>query len=80
MTMSNVAGQPVPGVEPGAITNFADVPLHGAKTAEPATEAAVAEHIAAAAAAHGYTAEQLDWATPRASTSSRSTSPPTVTP
>ncbi|WP_163685618.1 methylmalonyl-CoA mutase [Mycolicibacterium gadium] len=64
MTMSNVAGQPVPGVEPGAITNFADVPLHGAKTAEPATEAAVAEHIAAAAAAHGYTAEQLDWATP----------------
>ncbi|MBY0288274.1 MAG: methylmalonyl-CoA mutase [Mycobacteriaceae bacterium] len=64
MTMSNVAGQPVPGVEPGAITNFADVPLHGEKTAEPATEAAVAEHIAAAAAAHGYTPEQLDWATP----------------
>ncbi|ORB68912.1 methylmalonyl-CoA mutase [Mycolicibacterium tusciae] len=64
MTMSNVAGQPVPGVEPGAITNFADVPLHGAKTAEPATEAAVAEHVAAAAAAHGYTAEQLDWVTP----------------
>lgn len=64
MTMSNVAGQPVPGVEPGTIANFADVPLHGEKAAEPATEAAVAEHIAAAAAAHGYTAEQLDWVTP----------------
>lgn len=64
MTMSNVAGQPVPDVEPGTTINFADVPLHGEKAAEPATEAAVAEHIAAAAAAHGYTAEQLDWATP----------------
>ena len=29
------------------------------------------------AAAHGYTPEQLDWSTPRASTSSRCTSPPT---
>jgi methylmalonyl-CoA mutase len=50
-------------VKPG-ITNFADVPLHGEKIGEPATEAAVSEHIAAAAAAHGYTADQLDWATP----------------
>ena len=32
--------------------------------AEPATESAVVEHVAAAAAAHGYTAEQLDWSTP----------------
>ena len=55
MTMSNVAG---------AIANFADVPLHGERTGEPATAAAVSEHVAAAAAAHGYTADQLDWATP----------------
>jgi methylmalonyl-CoA mutase len=47
-----------------SIANFADVPLHGEKTAEPATEAAVTEYVAAAAQAHGYTAEQLDWATP----------------
>ena len=44
--------------------SFADVPLHGDRAAEPATEAAVAELVAAAAAAHGYTADQLDWATP----------------
>ncbi len=55
MTVSNVTG---------AIASFADVPLHGEKTGEPATEAAVSEHVAAAAAAHGYTADQLDWATP----------------
>ena len=62
--MSNVAGQPTPGVTPGPVANFADVPLYGEKTAEPASEAAVSEHVAAAAAAHGYTADQLDWATP----------------
>ncbi|MGZ8746119.1 MAG: methylmalonyl-CoA mutase [Mycobacterium sp.] len=55
MTVSNVTG---------AIASFADVPLYGEKTGEPATEAAVSEHVAAAAAAHGYTADQLDWATP----------------
>ena len=64
MTVSNVAGQPTPGVTPGTVANFADVPLYGEKTAEPASEAAVSEHVAAAAAAHGYTADQLDWATP----------------
>ena len=46
------------------VGSFADVPLHGERAGEPATEAAVAEHVAAAAAAHGYTADQLDWATP----------------
>jgi methylmalonyl-CoA mutase len=46
------------------IGSFADVPLHGERTGEPATEAAVATHVEAAAAAHGYTPEQLDWATP----------------
>jgi methylmalonyl-CoA mutase len=46
------------------IGSFADVPLHGDRSGEPATEAAVAEHVAAAAAAHGYTPDQLDWVTP----------------
>ena len=46
------------------VGSFADVPLHGERAGRPATEAGVAEHVAAAAAAHGYTADQLDWATP----------------
>jgi methylmalonyl-CoA mutase len=54
MTVSDVAG----------IANFADVPLYGEKTVEPVTESAVGEHVAAAAAAHGYSVDQFDWATP----------------
>ena len=46
------------------VPSFAEVPLHGERPAEAPTEAAVAEHVAAAAAAHGYTAEQLEWQTP----------------
>jgi methylmalonyl-CoA mutase len=46
------------------IGSFADVPLHGERTGEPATEAAVGRHVDAAAAAHGYTPDQLDWVTP----------------
>jgi methylmalonyl-CoA mutase len=46
------------------IGSFADVPLHGERGGEPVTAAAVAAHVQAAAAAHGYTAEQLDWHTP----------------
>jgi methylmalonyl-CoA mutase len=46
------------------IGSFADIPLHGDRAGKPATHAAVAEHVAAAAAAHGYTPDQLDWATP----------------
>jgi methylmalonyl-CoA mutase len=46
------------------IGSFADVPLHGERSGEPATEAAVAKSVAAAAAAHGYTPDQLDWTTP----------------
>jgi methylmalonyl-CoA mutase len=46
------------------IGSFADIPLHGDRDGEPATAAAVAKHVEAAAAAHGYTPEQLDWATP----------------
>src|ERR1700739_2724431 len=46
------------------VGSFADVALHGDGAAAPPTEADVTAHIAAAAAAHGYTAEQLDWHTP----------------
>jgi methylmalonyl-CoA mutase len=49
---------------PEVIGSFADVPLHGERTASPATEAAVDAYVATAATAHGYTAEQLTWATP----------------
>jgi methylmalonyl-CoA mutase len=63
MAVSDVADQAAPGVTP-SIGSFADVPLQGERTPTPATEAAVDEHVAAAAAAHGYAAEQLTWATP----------------
>jgi methylmalonyl-CoA mutase len=46
------------------IASFADVPLRGDREGAPATESAVTEHVAAAAVAHGYTADQLDWVTP----------------
>ncbi|MCV7179922.1 methylmalonyl-CoA mutase [Mycolicibacterium sphagni] len=46
------------------VPSFADVPLHGERPATAPTEAAVTEHVAAAASAHGYTAEQLEWQTP----------------
>ncbi|TFV60677.1 methylmalonyl-CoA mutase [Mycobacterium sp. PS03-16] len=46
------------------IGSFADVPLSGAAGGPAATADAVTAHIAAAAAAHGYTPEQLDWVTP----------------
>ena len=65
MTSSDVAGGPA--AAPQSVTpipSFADVPLHGERTATPATDAAVSEYVAAAAGAHGYTAEQLDWETP----------------
>ena len=47
-----------------AIGSFAEVPLHGDRSAEPATASAVQAGVAAAAAAHGYTPDQLTWATP----------------
>ncbi|EID15104.1 methylmalonyl-CoA mutase [Mycobacterium xenopi RIVM700367] len=46
------------------IGSFADVPLHSDITGEPVTEAAVEKRVAAAASAHGYTPEQLEWHTP----------------
>ncbi|BBZ08130.1 methylmalonyl-CoA mutase [Mycolicibacterium doricum] len=62
MTANDLAGTPAPAA-PG-VRSFADVPLHGEHTGAPPNDAAVADHIAAAAAAHGYTPEQLDWVTP----------------
>ncbi|KAA0101251.1 methylmalonyl-CoA mutase [Mycolicibacterium sp. P1-18] len=46
------------------IANFADVPLHGEGAPAGAAPQDVDELVSAAAAAHGYTAEQLDWMTP----------------
>ncbi|MDX1872714.1 methylmalonyl-CoA mutase [Mycolicibacterium sp. 120266] len=46
------------------IGSFADIPLHGETTPAAPTAEAVAELTANAAAAHGYTPEQLDWVTP----------------
>lgn len=46
------------------IDSFADVPLTGDSVAPAPTQAEVSQQVAAAAAAHGYAAEQLDWATP----------------
>ncbi|OBK70392.1 methylmalonyl-CoA mutase [Mycobacterium sp. 1274761.0] len=51
-------------METTGIGSFADVPLHSERATEPATESAVTEHIAAAAEAHGYAPEQLQWSTP----------------
>ncbi|MHC9292775.1 methylmalonyl-CoA mutase [Mycobacterium sp. LTG2003] len=46
------------------IRSFADVPLNGDAAGQPATPEAVDAQVAAAAAAHGYTPDQLTWATP----------------
>jgi len=76
MTVSNVAGgpaptsnvaggpAPTPPLQTPAIASFADVPLSAEGASEPATVASVDEFVASAAAAHGYTADQMDWATP----------------
>ncbi|MGZ4530511.1 MAG: methylmalonyl-CoA mutase [Mycobacterium sp.] len=46
------------------IGNFAEIPLNGDRPLPPPTEAAVEKHVAAAAAAHWYTPDQLEWHTP----------------
>jgi methylmalonyl-CoA mutase len=51
-------------VTPGTITSFADIPLRDDTQPAAPTAAAADQAIAAAAAANGYTAEQLTWATP----------------
>lgn len=49
--------------EATAIGSFADVPLQGEAATVPTADA-VGTHVADAAQAHGYTAEQLTWSTP----------------
>lgn len=56
MTVNDVAGTD--------IASFADVPLRPDRAPAPPTPTDVASHIDAAAAAHGYAAEQLSWNTP----------------
>ena len=63
MTVHDVAGRAGPA-STHVVGSFADVPLHGERVEERVTEAAVTEHVAAAAAAAGYTGEQLKWSTP----------------
>ncbi|MGZ4516274.1 MAG: methylmalonyl-CoA mutase, partial [Mycobacterium sp.] len=46
------------------IGNFAEIPLNGDRPLPPPTEATVEKHVAAAAAAHWYTPDQLEWHTP----------------
>src|SRR3978361_1648066 len=62
MTVHDVAAGAAPA--PTGIGRCADVPLHSERVTETATDAAVTAHVAAAAEAHGYAAEQLDWPTP----------------
>jgi methylmalonyl-CoA mutase len=49
--------------EATAIGSFADVPLQGEAATVPTADA-VGTHVADAAQAHGFTAEQLTWSTP----------------
>ncbi len=46
------------------IASFADVPRRGDGSATPATQAGVDDLVATAAAANGYTTDQLTWVTP----------------
>jgi methylmalonyl-CoA mutase len=67
MTLQDVTGQPASDTHSetrSAIGSFADVPLHSERPVEPPTPAAVEKRVAAAASAHGYTAEQWAWHTP----------------
>ncbi len=66
MTTSDVAGGAAPAsdVAAGTVPSFAGIPLHGDHQVVAPTEADAAQQISAAAAAHGCTADQLDWQTP----------------
>ncbi|TRW83241.1 methylmalonyl-CoA mutase [Mycolicibacterium sp. 018/SC-01/001] len=64
MTLDEVTGRPAAAAEPTVLASFADVPLRAdAETAAP-TPDQVTEATVAAARAHGYSADQLDWVTP----------------
>ncbi len=63
MTLHDVAGPPAHEAK-SVVGSFADIPLHSDRAVEAPTDTAVAEHVAAAASAHGYTPAQLEWDTP----------------
>jgi methylmalonyl-CoA mutase len=63
MTVHEATGQSAQEAGAG-LGSFADVPLYGAASGQPADPDAVTAQVAEAAAVHGYTAEQFDWATP----------------
>ena len=62
MTVNDVAGGAAPATT--GIGSFADVPLRSERVGEPASEASVSAYVTAAAQAHGYAPDQLDWSTP----------------
>ncbi|MEI6251517.1 MAG: methylmalonyl-CoA mutase [Mycobacteriaceae bacterium] len=64
MTRSDVAAGAAAAGTAETVPSFADVPLRGCADAPPPTPAAAADLITAAAAAHGYSPDQLDWVTP----------------
>jgi len=64
MTHSDVAAAAAPASTTAHVPSFADVPLHGGRAVAAPTESDVARHVSEAAAAHGYSAEQLQWQTP----------------
>ncbi|OBK19174.1 methylmalonyl-CoA mutase [Mycobacterium asiaticum] len=64
MTVHDVAGNPAPETVPTLIGSFADIALHSERATEPPTEGAVQEHITAAAKAHWYSPDDLQWQTP----------------
>ncbi|AQT80401.1 methylmalonyl-CoA mutase [Mycolicibacterium litorale] len=64
MTQYDVAAAAAPAATSALVPSFADIPLHGGRSAPSPTEADVAQHVSAAASAHGYAAEQLEWQTP----------------
>jgi methylmalonyl-CoA mutase len=64
MTQSDVAAGAAPASTTAHVPSFADVPLHGERVATAPTETDVARHVSEAAAAHGYSAEHLEWQTP----------------
>ncbi len=59
---SDVASAAAPAT--GAVPSFADIPLHPDRAVTAPMEADAAQQISAAAAANGYTADQVDWQTP----------------
>ena len=64
MTAYDVAGKAAPAAGGDQVGSFADVPLRSDRAPAPPTAADVVDQVSQAAEAHGYTADQLDWATP----------------